>query len=154
MGAPVQALVQACPPASALRTWLPCAPFFFSEGEGKIKGMLRGSRLSRLQRCSRRSLFLPAQRPNRAHSAASVAVRARLTSPLSGIQALIQTQINKSTHGEGERWWCWGSRSFRRPLVASRPRSRGMADQKRVVSGRPGRGDQRQRGANYTVKPG
>lgn len=60
--------------------------------------MFRGSRLSRLQRCHRHSLFLPTQRPNRTHSAASVAVKAPLTSPLSGIQALIQTQINKSTH--------------------------------------------------------
>lgn len=91
---------------SALRTCLLACLFW---GEGKIKGMLRGSRLSRLQRCHRHSLFLPAQRPNRTHSAASVAVKAPLTSPLSGIQALIQTQINKSTHGGpalfSASWW-------------------------------------------------
>lgn len=77
--------------------------------EGKIKGMFRGSRLSRLQRCHRHFLFLPVQQPNRTHSAASVAVKAPLTSPSSGIQALIQTQINKSTQRGpalcSTSWW-------------------------------------------------
>lgn len=106
---------------SAHRTCLLACLFW---GEGKIKGMLRGSRLSRLQRCHRHSLFLPAQRPNRTHSAASVAVKAPLTSPLSGIQALIQTQINKSTHGGpapfSASWWqgiCTAEENIKTSLV-------------------------------------
>lgn len=66
-----------------------------SEGKPRLRGCSESLVCQDFKDAIDSPCFSPAEQPKRTHS---VAVKAPLTSPLSGVQALIQTRINKSTH--------------------------------------------------------